>query len=151
LGVLGAPYVRIVSSERGACDRQTGMNNGARRSVRPTLGSYRPTALPLTRLNSHKGPKHQRIHIRALVTIHRLRWRIDDRLILVEARIERDVRSRPTSEPFNEIVIERVLGSLHRMQAAGIIFMTNGRQGLPLLRPYLYHMHHKRTFDDLLE
>jgi hypothetical protein len=82
---------------------------------------------------------------------HRLLGSIDDRLVLVEARVQQNADAGAPAKLLDQLVVQGILVTRDRLEAAGAVHVGYGRQSFARLRPDLHHVHHERALDVLLE
>src|SRR6476620_5355173 len=87
---------------------------------------------------------HDYIHSRTKKTVESLFGRIDDRLVLVEARIENYRNSSQSSECGDELVVPRICFRAHGLKAAAAIDVRNCRENAALLLANGINLLHER-------
>ena len=70
--------------------------------------------------------QHDPMHLRSQEAVQRFRWRVDDRLVLVERRIEHDRDASLLAEGVDQGPVARVLRLRDTLQAAGAVDVGYG-------------------------
>ena len=82
-----------------------------------------------THFHRQKRPYHQRVNVGAHEAIHRLRGRVHDGFVFVEACVQNHRRPRVFTKGFDQVVVSGVLLPRNGVQTTGEIFVADRGEG----------------------
>src|SRR6185436_18857001 len=101
--------------------------------------------LVFSRPSHRKIPEIKHVHLRLSETINRFLRRADDRLILIERRIQNHRHTRQRLEIRDQLIITRIHLARDSLQATGAIEVRHGRDlAPPLVFDLIDHQHRRR-------